>query len=382
MDATVSNVPEIDPEEILEGVLAWVAVESPSTDAAAVNRMADQVEAGMRQIGARIERMPGQDGWGDILKARTPWGGGGPGILVLSHIDTVHPIGTIEAELQVRRDGDRIYGPGIYDMKAGAYIAKYAYRHLVRHGRQTPLPITFLYVPEEEVGSPTSRAIIEAEALKNKYVLVTEPARDGGKVVTARKAVARFVIRTRGRPSHAGARHQDGRSAIREMARQILRIEELTDYDRGITANVGLVAGGTMTNVVPAECSAEIDLRIPTTDHGEVLCEEILAYRGFDPDVAVEVEGGMNRPAYEKSEDIARLFDHAKDLAAEIGFDLQDCALTGGGSDGNFTAALGIPTLDGLGADGFGAHTLDEHIYFSSLRERTALMIRLFETLE
>ena len=381
MTGKSTNLPEVDPEEILEGVLAWVGIESPSYDAKAVNRMVDHVEDGLGQVGARIERTPGRDGFGDILKARTPWGGDGPGILVLSHLDTVHPVGTIETDLEVRRDGDRIFGPGIYDMKAGAYIAHYAYRHLVRHGRETPLPITFLYIPEEEVGSPTSRAMIEAEALKNSYVLVTEPARDGGKVVTARKGVARFEMRTRGRPAHSGARHGDGRSAIKEMARQILRVEELTDYGTGVTANVGLVSGGTMTNVVPAACSAEIDLRVPDDTLGEALCREILAYRAHDPDVELEILGGMNRPAFVKSESIARLFEHARDLAAEIGFELQDCELTGGGSDGNFTAALGVPTLDGLGADGHGAHSHEEHIYFSSLKERTALMIRLFETL-
>lgn len=382
MPQTPSNIPEIDPEEILEGVLSWVAVESPSYDAAAVNRMANEVEVGLRQIGATIERIPGEDGFGDILKARTPWGGDGPGILVLSHIDTVHPIGVIESDLKVRREGDKVYGPGIYDMKAGAYIAKYAYRHLVRHGKQTPLPITFLYIPEEEVGSPTSQKVIEAEARNAKYALVTEPARDGGKIVTARKGVARFVMRAHGRPAHAGARHEDGRSAIREIAHQILRIESMTDYARGVTTNVGLISGGTMTNVIPAECMAEIDMRVPTDEIGRSLCEEILGLRPHDPDVRLSITGGMNRPAYVKSESIARLFDHAKALAAEIGFELQDCEITGGGSDGNFTAALGIPTLDGLGADGHGAHTLDEHIYFSSLKERTALMIRLFETLE
>ncbi len=183
------NVPRIDAEEILAGVLEWVGIESPSHDAAAVNRMADRVQHDIGGIGAQVERIPGVDGFGDLLKARTPWGGDGPGILVLSHIDTVHPIGSIDDVLPVRREEDRVYGPGIYDMKGGAYLAYYAYRHLVRMGAETPLPITFLYVPEEEVGSPTSREIIEREALNNKYVLVTEPAREGGKIVTSRKVV-------------------------------------------------------------------------------------------------------------------------------------------------------------------------------------------------
>jgi glutamate carboxypeptidase len=376
-----SNEPAIDAEEILAGVLEWVGIESPSDDAEAVNRMADRVQHDMGSIGAHMERIPGVDGFGDMLKARTPWGGDGPGILVLSHIDTVHPIGSIDDILPVRREEDRVYGPGIYDMKGGAYLAYYAYRHLVRMGAETPLPITFLYVPEEEVGSPTSREIIEREALNNKYVLVTEPARDGGKIVTSRKGVADFHLTVKGRPAHAGARHEDGRSAIKEMAKQILRLEEMTDYDSGVTLNVGVIEGGTGINVVPAQCAAHVDLRVPDEATGTELCERILALRAFDPDVELEVTGGMNRPPYNKDEKIAALFEHAKSLAAEVGFELQDVVKTGGGSDGNFTAALGVPTLDGLGADGYGAHSDYEHIYYSSLEPRTKLMLLLFQTL-
>ena len=374
------NEPRIDADEILEGILEWVRIESPSHDAAAVNRMVDRVEAGMRPLTSRIERTPGRDGYGDILAVRSEWGGGEPGILVLCHLDTVHPIGTIDDILTVRREGDRVYGPGIYDMKGGAYLAWYAFRHLVRTGRETPLPITFLFVPEEEVGSPTSRAAIEAAARANRYVLVTEPARDGGKIVTARKGVAMFEMNVKGRPSHAGSRHQDGRSAIREMARQILRLEDMTDYERGVTVNVGVVSGGTGTNVVPAECRAMIDLRVPTPEAAQAMCARVLGLTRFDPDVEVEVTGGMNRPPYEKDASIESLLRHAKGLAAEIGIDLQDVK-AGGVSDGNFTAALGIPTLDGLGVDGHGAHSHEEHLLFSSLEPRTRLMLRLFETL-
>jgi len=381
MNDAKSNLPKLDAEEILTGVLRWVEVETPSHDGKAVNRLVDQVEQAMAVLGAKITRTPGRDGFGDILRARTPWGGDKPGILVLSHLDTVHPKGSIDGVLKVRRDGDKVYGPGIYDMKAGAYIAHYALRHLVREGKETPLPITYLYVPEEEIGSPTSRALIEAEAKKNKYVLVTEPAREGGKIVTARKGVARFCVAVKGRPAHAGARHQDGRSAIKEMAKQILRFEALTDYDLGVTASVGLVQGGTGVNVIPAECTAEVDMRMPDAATAERVVAEVLAFKAFDPDCQVTIEGGLNRPPYEKFEGIQKLFDHAKGLAANIGFELKDMK-TGGGSDGNFTAALGIPTLDGLGADGHGAHSFDEHILYSSLIERTQLMIRLFETLK
>ena len=375
------NEPRIDADEIIEGILEWVRIESPSHDAAAVNRMVDEVESRMRPFTPHVERTPGRDGYGDVLTARSPWGGSGPGILVLSHLDTVHPIGTIDETLPVREEGDRVYGPGIYDMKGGAFLAWYAFRHLVRSGRETPLPITFLFVPEEEVGSPTSREMIEAAARANRYVLVTEPARDGGRIVTARKGAARFGMTVRGRPSHAGVRHEVGRSAIKEMARQVLYLEGLTDYERGVTVNVGTVAGGTGANVVPAECRAEIDLRVPTAEAGEEMCARVLCLAPFDPDVEVEVTGGMNRPPYDKDAGIEALFEHARGLAAEIGFGLGDVK-TGGGSDGNFTAALGVPTLDGLGVDGDGAHSHEEHLYRSSLEPRAKLMLRLFETLQ
>jgi glutamate carboxypeptidase len=218
MSDQASNSPKVDPDEILEGIRIWVEIETPSYDGEAVNKLVDKVEADMRAIGADIDRVPGQDGFGDILTTRTPWGGDGPGILVLSHVDTVHPIGMKDGILRWRREGDSVFGPGIYDMKAGAYLAYYAYRHLVRQGKQTPLPITFMYIPEEEIGSPTSRARIEATAKQNKYVLVTEPAREGGKIVTARKGVAHFQLETTGVAAHAGSRPEDGRSAIHEMA--------------------------------------------------------------------------------------------------------------------------------------------------------------------
>ncbi len=377
-----TNQPKIDGEEILAGVRRWIEIESPSHDAVAVNRMVSEVEGTMKEVGCQTDRIPGRDGYGDILTARSPWGGDGPGILVLSHLDTVHPIGFLKDTLPFKREGDVVYGPGIYDMKAGAYLAYYAYRHLIRMGQKTKLPIRFLFVPEEEVGSPTSRALIEKEARNAKYVLVTEPARDGGKIVTSRKGVARFVMKTEGRPAHAGARHEDGRSAIKEMARQILAVEAMTDYGRQITTSVGLVSGGTGVNVIPQFCTAEIDMRVPDQATADEMCAKILGLKAVDPDVKLTVTGGLNRPPYTKDAKITQLFDHAKKVCSEFGLDLQDVKLTGGGSDGNFTAALGIPTLDGLGADGKGAHTDYEQIYFSSLEPRAKMWVRLFETLE
>jgi glutamate carboxypeptidase len=376
------NEPRIDGEEIAHGITEWIEIESPSGERGAVNRMADRVQAECEAIGLHVERTPGEDGWGDLVRARSSGHGDrGPGILVLSHIDTVHPIGTKDGENRLRREGDRLYGPGTYDMKAGAYLAWYAYRHLLRIGRQPGLPVTFMFIPEEEVGSPYTRKHIEAEARRAKYVLVTEPARDGGKVVVARKGVARFVMRATGRPAHSGARHEDGRSAVKEMARQILTIEDMTDYERGVTFNVGLIRGGTGVNVVPRQCEIEIDMRVVTGADGEEFSRRVHALTPHDPDVTLEIEGGINRPPYEMTPDSEALFEVARAASLEHGLDLRYTPLTGGGSDGNFTGAMGIPTLDGLGADGAGAHTLDEHILVSSLEPRARTWVKLFERL-
>lgn len=379
MPDPASNLPPIDAEEILQGIREWVEIESPTTSAASVNRMADKVATDYATIGATVERIPGTEGFGDHLLVTSPWGGDGPGILVLSHIDTVHDIGTLAGPLPFRVEGDIAYGPGIYDMKGGAHLAFVAMRHLRRLGRETRLPIRHLLVSEEEVGSPTSRAIIEREARRARYVLVTEPAREGGKVVTARKGVARFDLSIQGQAAHSGARHQDGRSAIKELARQILDLEAMTDYDREITVNVGLIQGGTRANVVAAEARAEIDMRVPNPEIGDEMVARVLALKPYDPDVTLTITGGLNRPGYEKGEAITALFEHARKIAAGIGFTLEDLK-TGGGSDGNFTAAI-APTLDGLGVDGKGGHTHYEQLYVSSLVPRARLMLGLFEEL-
>ena len=379
MTEPVSNQPVLDAEEILAGIREWVEIESPTTDAAAVNRMADKVQADYAAIGARLERITGRDGFGDHLLVTSPWGGDGPGILVLSHLDTVHDIGTLATKLPFRVEGDVAYGPGIYDMKGGAHLAFAAMRHLTRLGRQTALPIRHLCVSEEEVGSPTSKAIIEREARRARYVLVTEPAREGGRIVTARKGTARFDLHIKGRAAHSGARHEDGRSAIKELARQILDLEAMTDYSTGVTVNVGVVSGGTRANVVAEEARAAIDMRVPNPAIGDEAVARVLAIKAYDPDVMLTVTGGLNRPGYEKGPAIEGLFQHAKRIAAGIGFELLDLK-TGGGSDGNFTAAI-APTLDGLGVDGKGGHTDYEQLYVSSLVPRARLMLGLFEEL-
>ena len=366
-------------QTLLEEIRGWVEIESPTTSAAALNRMMDKVQADAAAAGAQTCRVPGRDGFGDHVMVSSPWGRDEPGILVLSHLDTVHEIGTLAGPLPYRVEGDAAFGPGIYDMKGGAFIAFAALRHLIATGRRTPLPIRHLFVSDEEVGSPTSRAHIEREAKRARHVLVTEPAREGGKVVTARKGTARFDVEIAGRAAHSGARHQDGRSAIKELARQILDLEAMTDYDTGVTVNVGVIHGGTRANVVADHASAEVDMRVPNPRLGEKAIARVLALKPYDKDTVLEITGGLNRPGYEKSRAIARIFEHARTLAAEIGFALEDVA-TGGGSDGNFTAAT-VPTLDGLGVDGKGGHTHHEQLYMSSLVPRATLLLRLMETL-
>jgi glutamate carboxypeptidase len=371
----------IDLGAMIEGIRRWVETESPTQSTAAVNRMVDVVQSDVTDLPVAIERIAGQRGFADNLIVRNQAAGNAPGILILSHIDTVHPIGTLQGPLPFRRDGDRLYGPGLFDMKGGAYIALEAFRQVAR-ANSAKLPVTFLFTPDEEVGSPTSRHLIESEARRARYVLVTEPARDGGKVVTSRKGVGRFEVKTIGVPAHSGARHQDGRSAIREMARQVLAIEGLTDYARGVTTTVGMITGGTAPNVVPQHCQITVDLRVCDIAAGEEFEAKILQLEPSDPGVKVEVSGGMNRPPFEKSTAIDILFRHAQSVARGIGFALDHTEMTGGGSDGNFTAALGVPTLDGLGIDGDGAHTEWEHGLISSIEPRTLLMRGLLETLQ
>jgi len=371
----------IDISSMISGIQRWVEAESPTSDTAAVNRMVDLVHADVADLPVAIERVPGRNGFADNLIVRNQAAGEGTGIVILSHIDTVHPVGTLRGALPFRRDGDRLYGPGLFDMKGGAYLALEAFRQVAR-ANSAKLPVTYVFTPDEEVGSPTSRHIIEREAKGARYVLVTEPARDGGKVVTARKGVGRFEMKTIGVPAHSGARHQDGRSAIKEMARQVLAIEDMTDYGRGVTTTVGVIAGGTAPNVVPQHCRITVDLRVRDVAAGEEFEAKILGLTPFDPGVKLEVTGGMNRPPFEKSAAIDVLFRHAQAVARGIGFALEHTEMTGGGSDGNFTAALGVPTLDGLGIDGDGAHTEWEHGLISSIEPRTRLMRGLLETLQ
>ena len=370
----------MDPDALVAGISEWAAIESPTHDAAGVNRAMDLVAAEAAAASIAVERIPGQDGLGDSVVLRAGPARQDPGILVLSHLDTVHPLGTLARDLPIRVEGDRLYGPGVYDMKGGAWLAFQAFKDVARAGA-AQLPLTYLFTPDEEIGSPTTRSLIEDLGRKAAYALVTEPGRGGGKVVTSRKGVGRFTVEIEGRPSHAGTRHQDGRSAIDEAARQIGIINGLTDYARGVTTNVGVIVGGTADNVVAQHCRFSVDLRVVTAADGDLFADRILGLRPVGDGVRVSVSGGMNRPPYERSPGTARLYEQAASYASELGFDLGEVPRTGGGSDGNFTAALGVPTLDGLGIDGDGAHTLQEYGLISSVRPRIELMAALLSQL-
>lgn len=368
-------------EKLLAGIKRWVEIESQTADVAGVNRMMDEVETAFLDVGADVQRIPGRDGRGDIISIDTGNSGSrsNTGILVLSHLDTVHPRGTLEKN-PWRIEGDRAYGPGTFDMKGGAYLGMMAYLSLIKHGVEPKLPIRFLYVPDEEVGSRTSRPVIEARAEDAKFVLVTEPARHGGKVITGRKGTARYQLHAHGRAAHSGSHHAAGRSAIKEIARQVLEIESWTDYERDLTLNVGQIHGGTTDNTIPEFCTARIDVRAASTFDLADVATRLQALKAHDPDVELSLEGQVNRPPYKKNAGIDGLLKHAQALATEIGFELEETS-TGGGSDGSFVADR-VPTLDGLGVCGANAHQLDEYLEISSLVPRMMLMRRLMETLQ
>ena len=367
-----------DADTMLDGLRTWIECESPTYDAASVNRMMDIASRKLVLAGARIERVSGRMGFGDCVRASFPHVTPNvPGILVMGHLDTVHPIGTL-AKLPFRRDGARAWGPGIQDMKGGNYMALEAIRQLARANVQTKLPITVLLTSDEEVGSPSTRDLIEAEASRHRYVLVPEPARADGGVVTGRYAIARFNLEAIGRPSHAGARLAEGRSAIREMARKLIEIEDMTTDD--CTFSVGVIRGGQWVNCVATTCTGEalsMAKRQEDLDRGVA---RMLALSASSNDVQFKVTRGVTRPVWEPNGKVMALYETARGIAHGLGYDISSQS-SGGGSDGNFTGAMGIPTLDGLGVRGADAHTLNEYIEVESLAERGRLMAGLLATL-
>jgi glutamate carboxypeptidase len=367
-------------ETLLDELAGWVKLETPTTDAAGVNRLMDVAEGELARAGASLTRIPGRDGFGDNLVARINQDAAGKPVLVAGHLDTVWSTGTL-ARMPFKVNGEKAHGPGIHDMKAGSFIAFHAVRSILQQKIRTPRPITLLLTPDEEVGSPTSRDVIEREAAGAAYVLIPEPAGPGGAAVTARKGVGRFVMKVRGVGAHSGGAFEHGASAVVELAHQIQRIHAMVDLDAGITLNVAPVWGGTRPNVIAPEAGCEIDLRVPTTADGERMAARLLALEAVTLNCKVTVTGEMNRPPFAEDAGITALYEKARAVAGGLGLDMPR-QHRGGGSDGNFTAAMGIPTLDGLGCLGSGAHARHEHILWRHLAPRAALMAGLLEALD
>jgi len=357
-----------------------VRLESPSDDKAAVDRCGEALAGMLTEAGGRVERIP-QTERGNHIRAEFD---GGPGrVLILGHFDTVWSVGQLE-KMPLREEDGRLHGPGIYDMKASIAMAILAVRALRRGGSRTapaPTPqIVMLWTTDEEVGSVTSRALIEHEARASDAVLVVEPSLPGGACKTQRKGCGEFRLRVHGVSAHAGIDPRKGASAIHEIARQILALEALRDLDRGVSVNVGTITGGTRSNVVAETAEATIDVRVPTMDDAARIEAAVLALQPQNPQTRLEVHGGVGRPPMERTDGVGRLYVQAREVAATLGRDLAEGG-TGGGSDGNFTAALGVPTLDGLGPDGDGAHALNEHVLAADLPWRAAFLAGLLQRL-
>jgi glutamate carboxypeptidase len=365
------------------GFARWlVEQESMSREPEATRRIAENLGEALGRHGATIELFS-DPAYGSTLVARFDCpdkpSAEDKQLLVVGHLDTVWPLGTL-ATRPFKVESDRAFGPGIFDMKAGVMLATFAMRAIKDLGLRTRRRVTLLMSCDEETGSHFSRNIVEDEARRSHAALVLEPPIPGGTVKTGRKGVGEFELIIRGRPAHAGNDPRAGVSAITELAHQVLAINKLNDYARGTTLNVGVARGGVLSNVIAAEAHAFIDMRFATVDEGYRITEALANLQPVLDGARIEVRGGINRPPLVRTTEAGELFGRAKRLAAEIGLNLQEGSV-GGGSDGNFIAALGVPVLDGLGVDGAGAHAEHEHIIILDIPRRAALLTRLIETI-
>lgn len=354
-------------QDALSFLERMVSMESPSLDKQRTDKLVEYVGSRFQEIGGIVEIIPAEK-FGNHLCVRFAGSSDG-GVLLLGHTDTVWPAGEIRKR-PFKIESGRATGPGVFDMKAGILLMWMALRDL----KETP--VTVLLTSDEEAGSPSSRSLIETIASRCRAVLVLEPSLPGGALKTSRKGTGKFTVKAIGRPAHAGIEPEKGVNAIEEISRQIVKLQAMTDSARGITVTVGVVQGGTQSNVVPAEAAAEIDVRITSVEEAAQVTQAIRALSADLPGARLEIHGAINRPPMERNSETARLFETARRIAAELGMELKEGS-TGGASDGNFTAALGIPTLDGLGAIGGGAHALDEWVDAATLPQRAALIAGL-----
>jgi glutamate carboxypeptidase len=355
-----------------ETVETLVRLESPSTDKVAVDRCGAELAARLAALGARVTRLDQQDR-GDHVRAEFP--GSGQPVLLLGHFDTVWPVGQLERMPLAEQNG-RLHGPGIFDMKAGIAVATLAVRALRQTATAAAPPVVMLWTTDEEVGSRTSRSAIEEEARRSQAVLVLEPSLPGGAAKTSRKGCGDFELTVHGVAAHAGIDPGKGANAVHELAHQIVAIESLQNLERGLSVNVTVVGGGERTNVIPDRARASIDVRVPTIQEADRVERALRALIPRLSGTRLELHGAVNRPPLERSAHVARLYEQARLVAQSLGRELGEGG-TGGGSDGNFTAALGVPTLDGLGPEGDGAHAVHEHVLLADLPWRAAFLAAL-----
>ena len=366
--------------ELLALTCALVEAESPSGDKDGSTAAVSLLASAAATIGSvsSVERISSEE-FGEHLRIKAFTNNNSPPIVILGHTDTVHPRGAIK-ERPWRAEGNRIYGPGIFDMKANCALALEVLLACEATASCPRSPITILLTCDEETGSPSGRGLVEAESKNARAVLVLEPPASGGRVKTARKGTGMFTIEVHGRAAHAGLDPEKGVSAVLELARQTLRLSELNDPATGTTVTVTVVRGGTHSNVVPAEARAEIDLRFTSASEGLRVESAIRNLKPFDARAQLVVSGGINRPPLERTEGVAALYEHARTIAKLLDFDLGEASV-GGASDGNFVGALGVPVLDGLGIEGDGAHAAHEHIELDHLPVRGALIAALLASL-
>ncbi len=369
--------------EMLSVLRGLVERETPTSDKPALDRCGEYLAGHFERVGGKV-KFHRQPRAGNHLEVNFAANGGAgraksAPILLLGHFDTVWERGTL-ARMPYRVADGRVWGPGVFDMKSGVTMMMFAMAGLHAVHGDLRRPVTILLTTDEEVGSATSRSIVESVARRCAAVLVCEPAQGlDGAVKTWRKGVGDYTIRVTGKAAHSGVDFEKGASAIAELARQITAITGFTDLQRGVTVNPGIISGGTRSNVIAAEALTEVDVRIKKMSDAAYLEKKFHGLRAFDRRCQVEVSGGVNRPPMERSAKVLRLYREARRLAGVMGFDLQEMG-TGGGSDGNFTAALGIPTLDGLGGVGEGAHALNESILLAELPRRTALLAAMIDS--
>ncbi len=361
---------------MIQWLVELTNTDTPSDQKSALDQLAEKLSRQFIECGAQTEIVEAREA-GNHLLARwpSPTGSTLKQVLILGHLDTVWGMGE-SLRRPARIEGGKLFGPGALDMRGGLTLVLALARYLAGRSSEVARPITVLLDSDEEVGSHTSRFLIESEARKSQLVLVVEPSLPGGALKTSRKGVGYFQIAVEGIAAHAGVDFSKGVSAIQELASQIQDLYELNDPDRGTTVNVGVIRGGSRSNVVADHAEMEVDVRVTSAAEGERLAARIRQLRARHTDAELRVSGGINRPPLERTEMIIAAFHHAKALASEIGITLEE-GTTGGGSDGCFTAALGVPTLDGMGPDGAGPHALHEHVLLESLVPRAALLTKL-----